>query len=232
MSKIISLPALSMKLLNAITDEAKGERMGEDWYILNLIPKEEDEINHLSLFIFNYKAYRQARHISDGVARLHEHLVDFNNENFEHYIDQHNEWSEVDPESRPYDPYDDLRRCIDHQSVFDLPEKIGRYFELIEFCKIHGKRKAIMREGFKNFFPGLTPHILVTDEGGNKMAVPEDQVPADMLAEAKSTLEIGEKLESIEFEHAYDNYDAWIASITKMVAERRPFSEMLTLIKP
>lgn len=34
-------------------------------------------------------------------------------------------------------------------------------------------------------------------------------MPADVLADARSQREIREELESIEFEHAYDNYNAW-----------------------
>ena len=235
MSEIIEqVPFLSITTIKNLKFEINFGGGGEGWLLSNRIP---DAINtdrlasHLSLYLERVKANYQCGCILSRLERLHSLLADFAEEKFQAHIDYYVENS--DGEESEFDPYVEIEYLLTTDGINDLPDKIQRFYDLLAYSQTISIRKQVLRDSVEQFFGGkLKRHYQYQDENGETVMVPEDELPAEMLAELKISREVKEGLAEVEIEHCLDNYDAWLACITKTVSDRRHFSQILTLIKP
>lgn len=233
MSEIIeSVPYLSISTLKSLKFEIRYGAGGEGWLLSNRIPEgiETDRLaSHLELYLERQKADYQCDCILSRLERLFSLLGDFAASNFQPHIDATQEFREDDTE---FDPYAEIEYLLATDGINDLPDKIQRFYDLLAFSQTMSIRKQVLRDSFEQFFGGkLMRHYQYQDENGETVMVQEDELPIEMVAELKISREVNEELAAVEIEHCLDNYDAWLAAIKSMISDRRPFSEILTLIK-
>lgn len=234
MSEIVeSVPSLSIATIKKLKYEINFGGGGEGWLLSNRIPEGADTdrlASHLSLYLERVKANYQCDCILFRLERLHSLLADFAEEKFQAHIDYYMENS--DGEESDFDPYVEIEYLLTTDGINDLPDKIQRFYDLLAYSQTISIRRQVLRDSVEQFFGGkLKRHYQYQDENGETVFVPEDELPKEVVTELKISREVKEGLAEVEIEHCLDNYDGWIASITKMVSDRRPFSEILTLIK-
>ena len=147
-------------------------------------------------------------------------LKDFESGNIDSYIDEANKYDYV------FDPYECLMFELDGGSIYDLPERIEQYRELLNLSRSAGQIANGIESAFTKAFPGLTPYVLAKDEDGNDIAIPKDMAPKSV----QDRIEIHKDLANIETEHCLDSYNEWRKNMVEMIKRKADFKEMLETI--
>lgn len=225
-------PYLSIKKLDLLLHEIDLAMTGDGWVLTNRLEREGDNINvMLGMFLFNSKAKYQCKSIVDNVSRIHKMIQDFTKGSFQFYVDNFKKWHDIENYEGEFDPYEEVERTLTTDYMDDLPDRLERFEELVSFSKVIDQRRKIMHKGIEHIFGGIDRYYLASGENGETIMVSEKDLSPEFVEDAKLRREIREERESIELEFCLDNYDAWLATLTEMIKERRPFSEILTLFK-
>src|SRR5690606_10025220 len=167
-----------------------------------------------------HKTTFQYKNLRDGLTVLINKLKDFESGNIDSYIDEANKYDYV------FDPYECLMFEFDSGSIYDLPERIEQYRELLNLSRSAGQIANGIESAFTKAFPGLTPYVLAKDEDGNDIAIPKDMAPKSV----QDRIEIHKDLANIETEHCLDSYNEWRKNMVEMIKRKADFKEMLETI--
>ena len=216
-----------MLKLNQIRDVAASallhERLFQSW--LYNTPDEDMPHDLANLYWDAAKIKAQATALVSTLNKLHEMLTDFERGDFDKYIDRHTKFIEEGDEA--FDPYEDLEyTLITPYCIYAIPETIVQYRELLFFAETHSQRKKNRHNAFNTFFPGLETHYTGMDAEGNTVMIPESEMDGDTLLR----LEANREIRHIETEHCLDNYNLWYLKMKRGISERKPFSDLLSLI--
>lgn len=191
---------INLSAIGELSIEALDGKCLVDSYCFNCDSRDSDSVDpavHLRL----YKAYRQADNLFNRLEKLHKTCTDFAAGNFESYRAEWEKWPENEDE--PFDPFHELEWQFNEQTVYDLPEHIDQYAELVIMATnfVHVQKKK--REGFKMFFGELPMYVMTKDEEGETVMIPEADLPEDV----KLNREVNEEIKQIEVEYCLDGYD-------------------------
>lgn len=169
-----------------------------------------------SLFVQIIKTNKQAENLLDQLRKLHKECTDFSAGNMDAYLEEFEKW--VDLEDGVFDPFKTLLYHFDGEVITDLPERIEQYDELVHLAAQYGLVKKAKDDALKQFFPGLTFSYRATNEAGDDIFIPEDQMPKDQL----NTIESNQQIKQIEVEYCLDGYNEFYGKCLEIIHTYEP----------
>lgn len=184
------------------------------------VDRRPESAQDLITYWLMHKTTFQYKNLRDGLTVLINKLKDFESGNIDSYIDEANKYDYT------FDPYECLMFEFDSGSIYDLPERIEQYRELLNFSRSAGQIANGIESAFTKAFPGLTPYVLAKDQDGNDIAIPKDMAPKSV----QDRIEVNKDLANIETEHCLDSYNEWRKNMVEMIKRKADFKEMLDTI--
>lgn len=184
------------------------------------VDRRTESAQDLITYWLMHKTTVQYKNLRDRLKALICKLNDFQSGNIDSYIDAANKYDYT------FEPYECLMFELDGGSIYDLPERIEQYRELLNFSRSAGQIANGIESAFTKAFPGLTPYVLAKDQDGNDIAIPKDMAPKSV----QDRIEINKDLGNIETEHCLDSYNEWRKNMVEMIKRKADFKEMLDTI--
>ncbi len=220
MSKNINpRPSLLIKKIEDCVDAHTIIRSQDGWLLGNRIPEKHRQ-NSLILFVNNCKIEYQLNVILKRAKALKMYIEKFSVDDFDFLFDEFNKFPVHDENGNriPFDPYRELEILLMTDGIEDLPFKIEEFSELLEFTKNYSLYENARREAFYELF----------GENFKEAKTPEDLLIHNVIEAMSTDHNIENK---IEIENTFKHYNKWYTSITRLVSQRMPFTEMLSLFK-
>jgi hypothetical protein len=168
------------------------------------------------MFMSCIKRAVQADALWGHLLGIYKESKDFAAGNFQPYIDEHESYRENE-EDPGFDPFDQLNDHFESGMISDLPEIIEQYSELLELLAGFGEYREKLDQGFTESF-GLIPRYIITDDQGEEVALPRNEVPEDLLNE----IDANRQIESITIEYCLDGYNEFYQECRALIDSHRP----------
>jgi hypothetical protein len=220
MSKNInSQPFLPLNKIEAVRDALTIVRGQDGWLLGNRIP-EKDRESRLILFVNNCKVEFQLNVILKRVKTLKMYIANFSIDDFDFLFDEFNKYKVFDENGKriPFDPYKELDMLLMTDGIEDLPFKIEEFSELLNFTKNYSLYEKARREAFYELF----------GQNYSEHKTPDDLLINTVIEAISTDYNIGNH---IEIEDTFTHYNKWYTLMTRLVSQRKPFTEMLPLFK-
>ncbi len=163
------------------------------------------------------KVAKQADQLLKHFQGLYKECTDFVAGNFEPYIDKYMAYEAEDQ----FDPFQELYYHFESGTIFDLPESIEQYRELVDPASTFTNFKKKSNEGLEEYL-GFTKYYTASDEDGNDIAIPRSEMPEDIL----NVMDANEEIKSISVEYCLDGYNEFYRQCRALIDNHRPYGRI------
>lgn len=171
------------------------------------------------LYTSLYCRWLQADNLHTQLQNVYKTATDFAAGDVQKELDSWVDFYGADGE--PFDPFSVLESTFGHESVYDLPERIEQYRELVFYVDNLPVFSESKNKVFDSLFGGMTKYYPGKDENGDPVMIAE----ADLTPEQQEQVRLGqieEQINDVDAAYALVGYDEFYATCRKLFDTYRP----------